>query len=643
MCRAGDKTGTERRQRMREYRIAFFTVDWNYELVESTLHGLKRFVDDHANVNVRIFDCFGKDMDTPRNRSEYSVFRLADLKRYDGVMLQGNQIILESARDELCARVVEAGIPAVSLGCPLEGCTLVKVDDCRAQYDVVSHLILEHGVRSLAYLTGNMHNGCPEGEQRLAGFRQACADNGIDPKDTIVLQGTWRTLDGFNAVKSLLKSGKRLPDAIVCANDEMALGVTEALTEAGYRVPEDVKVTGYDNITSARLSSPRLTTVSIDSEKMAYFAMQVLSDIIDGREKREEVIFRHELILSESCGCYEDNDTGAARKLYYQQTQQLKRFYVMQDRMAEELFNAPDMHELMSAVERNRDIFGCDSLYLCINDYYYDSYERNNWAEDSEQFGASMVVGACGVSRTNPNRQYRGERFITGELLPPALMKQERFLVFYPLFYNTYSIGYAVMNSISLAAKLNLHESIISFLEIAIDNVRKKMLLRQLNEVLDDLYVHDGLTQLFNRFGYERYAEEVFERFMNEEGSAWVLFIDMDDLKVINDRWGHEAGDKAIRLSADTLRKVCGSRDFLMRYGGDEFMVIASGLEENLKERIEEELAHHRTGQDGIPLLGMSIGAVRCEASEQKTLGACIQEADRIMYQIKRERKKERQ
>ena len=83
---------------MRNYRIAFFTVDWNYELVESTLHGLKQFVDDHENVRLSVFDCFGKDVPTAGCKSEYAVFNLADLSSFDGVLVQGNQIVMEEAR-----------------------------------------------------------------------------------------------------------------------------------------------------------------------------------------------------------------------------------------------------------------------------------------------------------------------------------------------------------------------------------------------------------------------------------------------------------------------------------------------------------------------------------------------------------------
>ena len=144
---------------MSNYRIAFFTVDWNYELVESTLHGLKRFVDDHPNVHLCVFDCFGKDLDNAKDRSEYAIFDLADLSRFDGLLVQGNQIVLDRVRRELEQRISRIGIPAVTIDCPMKGCTLMAVDNRAAQRDIAAHVIERHGARRLVYLTGNTDNG----------------------------------------------------------------------------------------------------------------------------------------------------------------------------------------------------------------------------------------------------------------------------------------------------------------------------------------------------------------------------------------------------------------------------------------------------------------------------------------------------
>ena len=610
------------------YKIAYFTVDWNYELVDQTLHGLKQYTDAHRNVVLRIFDCFGKDLDNAKDKSEYRIFNLPDLSSFDGAIILGNQLILRRVRDELVERIDEAGIPAVSIGCPLPGCVLVDHDNRAAQKAIAGHVIREHNARRLVYLTGNLGNNCPEGQSRLDGFLDACRENNIPSENIQVLEKTWRTSDGEEVAAQWIEEDLPLPEAFICANDEMALGLMETLLENNIRVPEDVIVTGYDNLDSAQLSCPRLSSVFCDYRLLNYRAMETLIDMIDEKHVPSVVHGDYEVIVSESCGCSESARSDTVRDRYFRQTRFLRSFYLLQGQLAEELFEANNLKDLTAAVLRNRAIFGCHDIFLCINDYYFDNYEKAEWTQDSETYGAEMVLAG---------RSYI--RFPTRQLLPEPYLSRERFLIFYPLHYNTYSIGYIAMDGLSEAAKMNLHESIFNFLEIAIENIRKKELLRRFNEMLDNLSVHDGLTQLYNRFGLDRYGEETFNRIIKKYGSAQVLFTDLDDMKEINDTWGHEAGDTALKAVSRILRDNCGEEDFIMRYGGDEFVVIAVGTDAELKDRILAS-ADAWNDSSGMPFrLGMSVGRALATKKTKRSLEECIKEADMLMYNIKTERK----
>ncbi|MBR6165033.1 MAG: GGDEF domain-containing protein [Clostridia bacterium] len=610
------------------YRIAYFTVDWNYELVENTLHGLKQYVDEHRNIRLRIFDCFGKDLDNAKDRSEYTIFSLPDLSKFDGAILLSNQIILRRVREQLIRRINESGIPAVTVGCPLPGCVLVAHDNRAAQREIANHVIREHNARRLVYLTGIINNDSPEAQQRLDGFLDACRENRLPPENFRVLNKTWRTSDGLETARTYVKEGRALPDAFICANDEMALGMINGLQEYGIHVPDDVIVTGYDNLESGQLSFPRLSSVSCDYHKLNYQAMDVLMGMLQGKETPPVVNVNYDLVFSESCGCRDAARPGLIRDRYFRQTRFLRSFYTLQDQLAEELFEANNLVDLTNAVLHNRAIFGCNDIFLCFNDYYYDNYEKNEWTQNSESYGRYMVLA---------NRNFM--RFPTHQLLPESCLSKERFLIIYPLHYNTYSIGYIALDGISEAAKMNLHESIFSFLEIAIENIRKKELLRRFNEMLDDLYVHDGLTGLYNRFGYERFAPELRERLLKEYGSIQVLFMDVDDMKEINDSFGHDLGDTALRAMARLLKSNCEEGTFIMRYGGDEFVIISSGKPADLKDRILSAVDDYNRSS-GMPFqLNISIGLVRTTARENRSLGDCVREADSRMYQIKTAKK----
>ena len=124
-----------------------------------------------------------------------------------------------------------------------------------------------------------------------------------------------------------------------------------------------------------------------------------------------------------------------------------------------------------------------------------------------------------------------------------------------------------------------------------------------------------------------------------DAGGAQVLFVDMDDMKQINDQYGHEIGDCAIRASAEVLRRVCRPDDFLMRYGGDEFLVIAPLREQGLPEAIER--AVRATDNDPqLPCrLGLSVGVIPVNPGDERTLDECVLAADNLMYENKKRKK----
>ena len=616
-----------------KYRIAFLTVDWNYELVEKTLHGLKQYTEDHSNVQICVFDCFGKDLGNEKDKSEYAIFSLPDLKQFDGVIVQGNQIVLRSARADVERMIASAGIPAVSIGCAIKGASLVCFDNEKAQYAMTEHIICEHGARRLVYLTGIMDNDCPEGHQRLDGFMAACRDNRIPEENVEVIRCTWRTADGVNVGRMWLREKYPLPDAFVCANDDMAIGLMATLQEGGIRIPAQVLISGFDNLTSAELSSPRLTSVNADNHKLDYYAADVLIQMIRGEEERTFFPYGFDLVCSESCGCHNSPRSSMIRDLYFQQIRFLQSFYVQQDQMAEDLFEASDLRDLMQIICRNKKIFGCDNIYPCVNEYYFNNFDKSMWPGKARHYDTAMVLpNPCG---NDPEFLL----FPTANLLPESIMNKERFLIFYPLHYSTYTIGYIALDGICTAAKLNLHESIFNFLEIAFENVRKKCLLQTLNDTLDNLYVHDALTNLYNRFGLSRFGQQYYDNLLASDGTVQIIFIDLDNMKAINDQHGHEIGDRALKDTAELLRDVCSEGAFIMRYGGDEFILIDTGRKEDLPEKILDAVRNYNR-TSGMPYtLGLSLGVIKSDAAERRPIDDCIKAADSLMYGIKEQKK----
>ena len=148
--------------------------------------------------------------------------------------------------------------------------------------------LIKNGHRRIAFINGEPWMDAAA--ERLKGYRQALATYDIPFDADLVRDGDWLPLKGYHAARELL-SAPRLPDAILCANDLMALGAMEAASELGLIVPKDISIMGYDDQELARYTHPPLTTLVLPNYEMGCQAAQTLIDmVIAGKSLRAGLI-----------------------------------------------------------------------------------------------------------------------------------------------------------------------------------------------------------------------------------------------------------------------------------------------------------------------------------------------------------------
>jgi LacI family transcriptional regulator len=165
---------------------------------------------------------------------------------------------------------------------------------------MVRHLV-SGGHREIAFITGPDHNR--DAEQRLEGYRAALRELGIAPSPGLEVSGGFTEATGYEATRELLERVPR-PGAVFAANDCMAVGALSALREAGLRIPEDVVVTGFDDIAMASYLTPRLTTVRVEASRLGERAVQLLFGAMHGRngDAPPHEILPTSLVVRESSG-----------------------------------------------------------------------------------------------------------------------------------------------------------------------------------------------------------------------------------------------------------------------------------------------------------------------------------------------------
>ncbi|HEY6469977.1 MAG TPA: LacI family DNA-binding transcriptional regulator [Candidatus Dormibacteraeota bacterium] len=223
--------------------------------------------------------------------------------RISGVAGKADGIILHdrSLSASGIARLAEA-VPIVTLaGTPSRASVNVGCDNEAGMRALVNHLTVDHGYRRLAYLSG--YADSPDNRARARVFEAATTRAGAEIETGPAWQGNYSASGGAQVIAALLDSGAELPRAIVCANDQTALGVIHALARRGVKVPGDVAVTGFDDVPVARHLHPSLTTVRQPIERMGATAFDVLYSMISGAGSEPNVVLPVRLMLRESCGC----------------------------------------------------------------------------------------------------------------------------------------------------------------------------------------------------------------------------------------------------------------------------------------------------------------------------------------------------
>jgi LacI family transcriptional regulator len=217
--------------------------------------------------------------------------------KVDGLLI-GEGILAAPAVAELAKRlplVVVAGDPGQ------KGADVVAADNRAGARALAEHLVVDHGKRRLFHIDGPVT--APDATQRRLALREVLAEH---PSAVLVgsSSGRFSVASGRRAAEQLLAEGGELPDALVCANDQMAIGALRALAAAGVRVPRDVAVVGFDDIFPSSLCEPPLTTVHQPIRMLGERACdRLITRIAEPSLRPKLELLPTELVLRSSCGC----------------------------------------------------------------------------------------------------------------------------------------------------------------------------------------------------------------------------------------------------------------------------------------------------------------------------------------------------
>ncbi len=239
-------------------------------------------------------------------RSERNfLFDLIEPHQFAGVLSLSGSLSNQLGLEKFSGFIEKfSNLPLVNLGVEIPRSHSITVNGAAGMRAVISHQIRVHNHRRIAFIRGPVSS--TEAEQRYDAYRAVLEENGIALDPRLVLQGSWLRESGTLAVRELLGQRGVRPEslnAIVAANDYMALGAMDALSEHGIAVPAEIAVTGFDDLDVTRCAVPPLTTVRQPTEALGREGLKRVISMLNGGEEPLLSELQAQVVERRSCGC----------------------------------------------------------------------------------------------------------------------------------------------------------------------------------------------------------------------------------------------------------------------------------------------------------------------------------------------------
>ena len=586
-------------------------------------------------------------------------FEYAKSKEVDGIICVSGIYSSEMPEDKLreILKTFEPR-PVVSIALdPLLRNGYVIQADCRRSFkDVVSHLKKEHNCKKIAFFSANSTKS-KEALERYDAFTSALDANKLTFYPELVFDGAFTDFKAYDAIISRYKSKREIDfDAIVCANDMMASGCMRAFEELGVRVPQDVKITGFDDAIVASMLTPKLTTINQDIYSQGYEAAEIIDRVLDGEKMKKELLNPLVPKFRQSCGCISMEHSIPAYKN-------------VDGEICSDINEKTDgvMQFVNALTEKNAVVTLIDTI-------------RGFNTLKQMFFSLKYIVSQCALSGMAVHffkevqiidseqefvlpDQVELHMFYTDikkiELFRPGLMVNPHERIFSarsmddisgifilnPIFMGEANYGYLLCRiNENKFADYNVYlKIIINAIAQAYDYTGKLQEGRNLERENTDLALQsrmDELTGILNRRGFIEKGQAALDLLQETDTSGVIFFADMDGLKKINDTYGHDMGDKAIMLLARVLKDIFRSSDVVGRLSGDEFGIVALGMKIGHVEKTRlkiEMLCKKVSIENQLPFtLSVSLGAVDLQKSS--VLKQLLSEADKELYKEKKKK-----
>lgn len=584
--------------------------------------------------NVAVLSSFGNYGDNDSNfEGDQNLFELPEYEKFSGVIVVMDTLVEWKSKERVLNNVKSrCKCPVIAARTSVDGFINLRFDNNNCMNDMIHHFVVDHGFKNICFMSGPEDN--EESRMRLGNFLREMKKYGLEVDEHQTIFGDFWYNKGKEACDWFL-SGKKKPDAIICANDYMAIAVSNELIDRGYVIPDDIAIAGFDGTEESLRYFPMISTTRVNPIVMGNRAVEIIDENQDNPNASFVEHVEMELITRESCGCVAcDNKVRInLRKKQYSRNSKEHNREIYLNCFDIQMGECHEIDDMAPRIQNNIwNIENYKDYALCLCEDFENQSDRRTYTDNME----------LRISIKN-NKQALCNRIVfeRNELLPSEFINSDEPQAWYftAIHFQNSCYGYEAVNFYSYQNTGNISFRWNVLLGRTIHNMVQEWRQQRLIAQLQYLYDKDTLTGMYNRRCLEYQGDKIFNDARLFGSKLYLAVIDMDGTKYINDNYGHEEGDFAIVKLCDIIRDVYKDMGICIRTGGDEFVVIAGDSDEGMARSWDariESLADEFNKSGVKPYsIYVSVGSV-CKVPERTdTISSFIKESDEIMYENK--------
>lgn len=628
---------------MEKKKIAVFATGWASDILYQYLCGVRNGFEGFP-ADQYLFLCHPTYSDTDTHfQGEVNIFQLPCLEDFDGALVFANTIDFPLVIGDINERCKQAAIPVVYTGNDKLDGYFAGVDNYVGARALSDHLIEEHGAEKILFIAGSRDN--MDSNTRMQALKDALNAHGFDLKEENICYSNWGPTVGADFVKQKIRDGY-VPDAVVCANDTMAMILCQELSDFGYPVPEKIRVTGFDNDPYAQIYDPAVSSVDQRFDLVGEKSAQTLIAVFRGETVSARQTVPCEFVPNESCGCMPPRDYTKIRRALGKNKflEDTKRNFFDQNLFALErqIMSGncyQDLRESFRRIHQERfSNYQGYSFHVILEPLFEQSIY--NQERQLRRKGYAPVMDAV-FSVVGENVVVNPE-FETRKLVPQLMQDSKNHIyMFLPLHEEEYNMGYLIFTDDLEKIKEDLMlRKYLERVNLILGSYLRDLRVDVLHHRLLDMTETDALTHVKNRTAYKGREEKIQKKLQNNEELAFAVAVfDINNLKKINDSLGHEAGDEYIVNSCAMICRIF-KKSAVYRIGGDEFAVVLEGEDYNSREELMSEVQSSMAKLQSSELpeqkrVSVAAGMAVYDRNTDKEYGQVFNRADARMYENK--------